>query len=136
MIKNKILRLVSLGVVIWLVPFTISFGFYDSTGTLTVSYALFKCLMIVTSSLISSYALLRYYKFVRQEFLKVGVLTGLMWLAINILLDLAILVPMAKMSYSDYFLSIGLGYVQIPVICITVGLLQERQFIMNSEQNV
>jgi hypothetical protein len=130
-IKNKILRIVLLGALVWVVPFVVAFGFYDRSGQLTVSYGLFKCVMIVVSSLTSCYALLRHYKFIRQDFFRQGLVTGLLWLVINLLLDLFILVPMAKISFGTYFTTIGLGYLQIPVICFTVGLLLERQFKMN-----
>ena len=127
MIKNKTLRIVALGILIWIVPFVVAFGFYDRSGQLTASYGLFKCVMIVVSSMTSSYALLRHYKFVRQNFFREGLLTGFLWLVINILLDLIALVPISKMSYESYFSTIGLGYLQIPIICFMTGLLLERQ---------
>jgi hypothetical protein len=127
MIKNKTLRIVALGILIWIVPFVVAFGFYDRSGQLTTSYGLFKCVMIVVSSMTSSYALLRHYKFVRQNFFREGLLTGFSWLVINLLLDLVVLVPISKMSYESYFSTIGLGYLQIPIICFMTGLLLERQ---------
>ena len=129
---NKILRLLLLGFLIWLIPFVTSFGFFDRSGKLSINYDLFKSIMIVISSLVGCYAIIRYYKSVHHNFAKEGMITGLVWLGINLLLDLIILIPMSEMPYPEYFNSIGLRYLQIPVICMAVGLLLERKLILKN----
>jgi hypothetical protein len=125
--KNKWIRLFLLGMLIWIVPFVSAFAFYDSSGNLSVSYDLFKSSMIVVSSLTASYALLRYFQHVFSDFIREGALTGFFWLAINLVLDIVILVPFAKMAYKDYFSAIGLRYLQIPIFCLMAGFLLHRK---------
>lgn len=54
-------------------------------------------------------------------------MVGLSWFAINIILDSVILILMMKTTFADYFMSIGLSYIAIPVISVTMGyLLKEK----------
>ena len=98
---KNILKIVWMGVVIWLVPFVIAFGFYDRSGQLTIDHDLFKSLMIVISSLVGCFAIIRYFKNVEKDFIKEGWIVGIAWLLINWLLDVVILVPMAKMAMKN-----------------------------------
>jgi hypothetical protein len=50
----------------------------------------------------------------------------MVWFVINILLDVIILIPMAKMSFADYFMSIGLRYIQMPVFTIVTGIVLQQ----------
>jgi hypothetical protein len=125
--KNRSIRLIVLGFITWLVPFILSFGFYDRTGNLNVSYGFFKSVMIVVSSLTGMWMLIYHLNFIHKNFVREGFITGISWLAINYLLDLLVLVPMSGMSVGQYFLTIGLGYLQIPVICLAVGMIVQRK---------
>jgi uncharacterized membrane protein YpjA len=69
------------------------------------------------------YLLFQYFKFIESDFTRHGVLVGLSWFMINIILDALILIPIMKTTFSDYFLSIGLSYIAIPTISITIGYL-------------
>jgi hypothetical protein len=126
--SKKIFRIVWMGLVIWLIPFVMAFGFYDRSGQLTVSYDLFKSLMIVISSIVGCFAIVRYFKDIQKDFMKEGWIIGVAWLLINWLLDVCILVPMAKMSLEEYVTAIGTRYLQIPVICAAVGMLLQFKF--------
>jgi hypothetical protein len=125
--KNRSIRLIVLGFITWLVPFILSFGFYDRTGNLSVSYGFFKSVMIVVSSLTGMWMLIYHLNFIHKNFVREGFITGISWLAINYILDLLVLVPMSGMSVGQYFLTIGLGYLQIPVVCLAVGMIVQRK---------
>jgi hypothetical protein len=129
--KNKLLRLFVLGFITWFFPFVISFGFYDRSGNLNVTYGLFKSVMVVVSSVVGMIALSFHLKFIRNNFMKEGLIAGFSWLLINYLLDFFVLIPMSGMSAGQYFLTIGLGYVQIPVICLAVGMIVQRKTQLN-----
>jgi hypothetical protein len=129
--KNKLLRLFVLGFVTWFIPFVVSFGFYDRTGNLNVTYGLFKCVMVVVSSVIGMVALSFHFKFIQKNFMREGLITGFTWLLINYLLDFFVLIPMSGISVGQYFLTIGLGYLQIPVICLAVGMIVQRKIQLN-----
>lgn len=133
--KKLVFKNIKLGFLSWLLPFALSFVFYKPSGELTVSYDLFKSLMIVFGSITGCFLLFRYFKFVAKDFIKQGVLVGISWFLINIVLDTLILLPMMGESFSNYFISIGLRYMVIPAISITMGYLLNRQSGM-TERNL
>lgn len=124
-----------LGFLTWLVPFVVSFAFYKPDGTLSVDIFLFKSIMIVVASVFGSFALVKYFKSVNEQFVKEGVLLGVLWLVINIILDLIILVPMSKMSIGNYIVQIGLRYLMIPAISIGMGSVLHN-FSVKQKQSV
>jgi hypothetical protein len=127
MAKNFITKNVLLGFLSWLIPFAVSFLFYKPGGELIVPYATFKSTIMVVGVISGCYLLFRYFKSVDSDFIRNGVIVGLSWFAINIILDALILIPMMKSTFADYFMSIGLGYISIPVISITMGYLLSRK---------
>lgn len=133
--KKLVFKNIKLGFLSWLLPFGLSFVFYKPSGELTISYDLFKSLMIVLGSITGCFLLFRYFKFVGKDFIKQGVLVGISWFLINIVLDTLILLPMMGESFSNYFISIGLRYTVIPAISITMGYLLNRQSGM-TERNL
>ena len=133
--KKLVFKNIKLGFLSWLLPFALSFVFYKPSGELTVSYDLFKSLMIVFGSITGCFLSFRYFKFVAKDFIKQGVLVGISWFLINIVLDTLILLPMMGESFSNYFISIGLRYMVIPAISITMGYLLNRQSGM-TERNL
>lgn len=133
--KKLVFKNIKLGFLSWLLPFALSFVFYKPSGELTISYDLFKSLMIVLGSITGCFLLFRYFKFVGKDFIKQGVLVGISWFLINIVLDTLILLPMMGESFSNYFISIGLRYTVIPAISITMGYLLNRQSGM-TERNL
>lgn len=120
---KKSLRLLYYGVFVWIVPFVVSFLFYDASGVLQTSEDLFKSSMIVVSGIAGSVALLRYFRKIDNNFIAEGWTAGTVWLALNLLLDLLILVPFANMPIPKYFASIGLRYLQILIMSVLAGLL-------------
>jgi hypothetical protein len=127
MLKNKSFRIVMMGILIWVVPFLASFAFYDRTGKLSVSEDVFKSIMIVMSTSVGMYALGSHFKSITNKYFREGAVAGIVWLAINLFLDMIILMPMAKMQIKDYFVSIGLRYLQIPIISIAVGMILQQK---------
>jgi hypothetical protein len=122
---KKIVRLFLLGLITWLVPFVAAFFFMDRNGALSVDIFLFKTIMIIVGAITGAFAIAIYFKKVNSGYLKQGIVVGLSWLAMNIVLDLLILIPMSKMSYPDYFMQIGLRYTVLAIFCILIGYLLE-----------
>lgn len=128
MTNKIIIKNLLLGFLSWIIPFAVSFLFYKPGGELVVPYSTFKSAIMVVGVLSGCYLLLQYFKSVSVDFVLNGLMVGLSWLAINIILDALILVPMMNSTFADYFMSIGLGYLSIPVISITMGyLIQGKQ---------
>lgn len=123
MSKKLIYRNIWLGFLSWLIPFAISFFCYKPGGELILEYSTFKSLMIVSGTISGSFLLYQFFKAVNSNVVFNGVIVGLSWFAINIILDSIILIPMMKVTFATYFMSIGLGYVSIPAISIAIGYI-------------
>ncbi|MDH4091008.1 MAG: hypothetical protein OEV74_03470 [Cyclobacteriaceae bacterium] len=119
---NKYAKNALYGFLSWLIPFMSAFLFYTSEGVLSIDVFLFKSIMIVVGSVSAAFLLVSYFKKISTDYLKEGVTIGLTWLVMNLLLDLVVLIPMSGMSIPDYFTQIGIRYIVIPVMCITVGI--------------
>ncbi len=118
---NKTIRNILYGFLAWLIPFVTAFFFYSKEGGLVIDIFLFKTIMIVVGAIVGAFLLVSYFKRVNANYLYEGIIVGLTWLGINILLDLLVLVPMSEMALPDYFAQIGLRYLVMPVMSIMVG---------------
>lgn len=115
------------GLVTWIIPFAVAIPFYGADGNVRVDIHLFKSIMIVLATLVGCVLLVKYFKGVTQEYVKTGCRIGSLWFALNILLDVLILLPLSGMSFGDYFAQIGLRYLMIPIIATAFGyILQGR----------
>lgn len=118
---NKNIRLILYGFLIWLIPFISSFAFFTQEGGLSIDIFFFKSIMILVGSISAAILLVSYFKRIDASFLREGVLVGIIWFVISIVLDLLILIPMSGQPYEEYFLQTGLRYLIIPVMSILVG---------------
>ena len=118
---KKYLKNVLYGFMAWFIPFVASFFFYTKEGKLTIDIFLFKSIMIVVGTISAAFLLVSYFKKINVDYLKEGIIVGLTWFGLNILLDLVVLVPMSGMSIPDYFAQIGLRYIAIPAMSIMIG---------------
>ncbi len=124
---NKTLRNILYGFLAWLIPFVTAFFFYSKEGGLVIDIFLFKTIMIVVGAIVGAFLLVSYFKRIRANYLMEGIIVGLTWFIINILLDIFVLIPMSEMSLPSYFAEIGLRYLVIPVMSIMVGATLENK---------
>ena len=124
---NKTLRNILYGFLAWLIPFVSAFFFYSKEGGLVIDIFLFKTIMIVVGALVGAFLLVSYFKKIRANYLMEGIIVGLTWFIINILLDIFVLIPMSEMSLPSYFTEIGLRYLVMPVMSIMVGAALENK---------
>jgi hypothetical protein len=123
---NKSLKIALFGFLTWLIPFVVSFFFYSKEGQPLIDIFLFKSIMIVVGSLTAASLLVLYFRGLKKDYLKEGVIVGLAWFAINIIMDLAVLVPMSGMSIGSYFAQIGLRYIIIPTMSTAMGYVADN----------
>ena len=123
---KKYLKNVLYGFLAWLIPFVASLFFYSKEG-LTIDIFLFKSIMIVVGSISAAILLVLYFKKISTAYLKEGIMVGMVWFGINILLDLLILIPISGMSIADYFTRIGISYLVMPAMSIAVGKSLENK---------
>ena len=124
---NKYLKLGMFGFVSWLVPFVAAFMFYSQEGQLLVDVSFFKSVMAVVGSLTGAVLLVLYFGKVKEKYLNEGILAGVVFFVMNLVLDLLVLVPMAKMNIGDYFLQIGLMYLVILIMGASMGYALEKK---------
>ncbi|MFZ5955147.1 MAG: hypothetical protein ACOYT4_01875 [Nanoarchaeota archaeon] len=124
---KKYLKILFFGIMTWLVPFLAGFLFYSKAGKLMINELFFKSIMVVVGSLTGAILLFSYFKKIKADYLREGIIVGLVWFAINIVLDLIILVPMSKMSLINYFTQIGLEYLVIPIMSLLLGYSLEHK---------
>lgn len=115
------------GILTWLIPFIIAIPFYSRDGQPLIDIFLLKSIMIIVGSIVGAVFLILYFKKVTENYLREGLIIGLIWLAINLILDFIILIPMAKMDIGTYFAQVGLRYLTIPISSVTIGLLLDFQ---------
>jgi hypothetical protein len=126
-VMKKLLKVVLLGFLTWLVPFVVSCFFYSRDGVPLFDIFFIKTIMIVVFSFLGALLLVWYFKKITDNYLTEGIVVGLVWLAINWILDFVVLIPLAKMSVAAYFTQIGLRYLMIPTMSIAMGYLIENK---------
>lgn len=120
-IKKKLLY----GFLIWLIPFITAFLIFPIRES---NRPLFESIMpvVITASVV--FFTYHYFKKLDNNFVKEGVLLGIIWLAISFVIDLVMFMqgPM-KILFSDYVMDIGLTYLIIPIITIWFGYLTKTK---------
>ncbi len=86
---NKYLKMFLFGLVVWLIPFLVSFAFVDRQGNFTIDETFFKSIMVVTGALVGVVLAVRYFRDVETGYINEGILLGVIWLIVNLALDLA-----------------------------------------------
>ncbi len=131
MVMDRYVRIALLGAGTWLIPFLISLLFYSGEGRLIIGTFLFKTILIVIGSVVGAALLVLYFKEVKKNFLREGIMVGVAWFAVNIVLDIAILLPMYGSIFEifdSYLAEIGLRYLMITAMAIAVGFsLQNKK---------
>jgi hypothetical protein len=123
---KRILKILFFGFLVWLILFIIGFLIFPLHQT---QILLFKTIMVVTGALVGMSMLVFYYRKVESNFVSEGILVGVIWLTVNIVLDLIVLVGLFQNPVSEYFIGTGLRYLNIPVMSIGVGLILKGRIV-------
>jgi len=113
------IKLLLFGFLTWLIPFVASVPLMGRDGQPILPAGMFKSLMIIIGSAVGAWLLVRVFRR-RPLFRHPGLVVGVLWLAINVGLDLLILVPLTKMSLPDYAGEIALRYLVIPIMAVAI----------------
>lgn len=111
-------RVIVYGVLLWLVPFAISFVLF---GLRQDNRALFESLIAVTGVVAAVVGALAYFRN-QQAGLGRGLGLGLAWAAISIAIDLPFFLIVFDMPLSDYLADIALTYLAFPAITTGIAL--------------
>jgi len=131
---NRYLKIILFGLLIWLIPFLVSFFIYPLK---TSGNPLFESIMPLALNIITVLLVCTYLKTIQMEFVKESILIGVTLFLINIIIDLIMFLPFSpmQMTLNDYMEDIGITYLIIPVITMGMGyLVQNKADIKKAEQ--
>jgi hypothetical protein len=123
---KSIKKAVLYGFLLWLIIFLISIFTFPVRET---NRPLFESIMPVAISICVVLFSLRYFARVDRRFLLEGILIGLIWLVINVAIDIPLFLvggPM-KTTPFEYASDIGITYLMIPIITIGLGRIAGRK---------
>jgi len=123
---NKYVKLVGFGLLIWLIPFLVSFVIFPLRNA---NRPLFESVMPVVLVFAVMIISVLYFKKIEKESLKEGVIAGVLWFVLSLVIDLMLFLPASpmQMSFSDYMMDIGLTYLIILIIPIGIGALVSKK---------
>lgn len=123
---NKYVKLVGFGFLIWLIPFLVSFVIFPLRNA---NRPLFESVMPVILVLTVMIISVLFFKKIEKESLKEGLIAGVLWFALSLAIDLMLFMPASpmQMSFSDYMMDIGLTYLIILMIPISIGALVSKK---------
>lgn len=117
----------------WLIPFVCAIPFYGPNG-LMIDQQLFKSIMIVVGSITAAILIIWCFRPVEKNFTHEAIVTGIVWLLANLILDLIVLVGLLGMALPDYATQIGLRYLVIPAMVIAAGVVAEEGIRRKTEK--
>ena len=123
---NRYLKIVIFGFLVWLVPFIVSFIIYPLKFPM---YSLFESILSVMIAIAAVTFSYFYLKSINNNYINEGLIIGVAWFLINIIINLLIFMPAIpmQMSFTDYIMGIGPKYLIIPAITIGFGYLAQNK---------
>ena len=118
------LKKIGYGFIVWVVPYVSAIPLL---GVMESDPIFFKTLMIVIGGLVGAICAALYFLKVEKDFLKEGIVLGLVWMIVNWLLDFGALLPLSKMPYGQYFAEIGLRYLVMPAMTVPIGYVLSKK---------
>ena len=117
-------RAILYGVLVWLAAFAVAFTIFPLRESWR---ALFESIMPVVVVMATSFFAALYFRRVTKDFLREGALLGGLWLAINVIIDLPLMLsPPIDMGLVDYLADVALTYLVIPAVTIGIAFGAER----------
>ena len=121
---DRCLKILLFGILSWLIPFLVSIPLYpEGQSILDVQVA--KSILIVIGGLVGVILALRYFRDVKGDFAREGLVLGIAWFVINSVLDILVLVSLFGMDLLTWAGQIGIRYLLIPVITTGMGMAME-----------
>jgi len=131
---TSIKRALLFGLLVWLIPFAVAFVIFPIRES---SRPLFESIMPVAISVATVVFGVLYFRIVPSKYLREGVLIGLIWLVMCLLIDMPLMLlggPM-QMTLWEYVADIGVTYLMIPVITVGMGVALARD-VMSGEKSM
>jgi hypothetical protein len=123
---NSYVKLFGYGFLIWLIPFLVSFVIFPLRSS---NRPLFESIMPVSLVFAVMICSVLYFKKGENQSIYDGIIAGVIWFFISVLIDLLLFLPSSpmQMSFLDYITDIGLTYLIIFIIPFGVGILMYKK---------
>lgn len=118
------MKKISYGLILWVVPYVTAIPLLPLMKS---DLIFFKTIMVVEGSLLGGLLAALYFREVRSEFVREGLVVAGTWIALSWLLDFVALLPFSGHTVSRYFIEIGLRYVAIVAPTVSVGYVLESR---------
>lgn len=113
-------KAVLFGFLVWLIAFVVAFLIFPIRES---ARPLFESIMPVVVTVATVAFALLYFRRVTAGFVKEGTVLGCLWLAINVIIDLPLMLTgPIDMTLGEYVADIGLTYLIIPAVTVGIGL--------------
>ncbi len=119
-------RTLLLGFLTWFVPLLASFALFSPEGKPVLDIMFTKSILLIIASANGAFWMLRWFARVDRSPILAGLVVGGTWLAINWGLDLLVLLPLSGETPTEWFCNTGLGYLIIPMMSISLGVVSTR----------
>jgi hypothetical protein len=122
---NRLIKIGGYGFLMWLIPFIISVIIYPIKISLN---PLFETIMPVIITLTVVLLTISYLNNIKTNFLREGMVIGVSWFLISIIVDLILFLPESPMhmSLANYLMDIGLNYLIIPFVTVGMGYMANK----------
>ena len=110
------------GFLLWVIPFVVAISIFPVRNS---DRPLFESIMPVVVVLCVVIFSVLYFQKLDGKLLREGIILGLLWLVISLVIDLIMFLPETPMhmSFVDYLKDIGVTYLMTPTITIGFGYL-------------
>jgi len=123
-IMNKNAKIINYGLLVWLIPSLITVILGSFIAAMNI-FEIVSAVAIAVTVIVFSYL---YLKGITENFIKEGLLIGISWLIINIVLDIIlILLGISQLTLNNYAMYVAPLYVIIPAITIGLGLYMNQR---------
>ncbi|HEX3014475.1 MAG TPA: hypothetical protein VHO92_09430 [Methanobacterium sp.] len=121
---NKNAKIINYGLLVWLIPSLITVILGSFSAAMNI-FEIVSAVAIAVTVMAFSYL---YFKGIIEDFIKEGILIGIIWLVISIVLDIIlVMLGVSELSLNIYMMYVAPLYLIIPAITIGLGLYMNQK---------
>jgi hypothetical protein len=120
---NKNSKIINYGLLVWLIPslITVTLASFVAMNI----FEIVSAVAIAVTVIVFSYL---FFKGITENFIKEGILIGISWLIISIVLDIILIVlGISQLSLTSYAMYVASLYIIIPAITAGLGLYMNQR---------
>ena len=120
---NKNSKIINYGVLVWLIPslITVTLASFVAMNVFEIISAVAIAVTVIAFSYL-------YFRGITEDFIKEGILIGIIWLIISIILDLILVaVGISQLNLTSYAMYVAPLYIIIPAVTIGLGVYMKQK---------